>query len=135
MVGQYEIELRLHALPDQAPGLRALVAERALRTGHDQDFIDAIELAVDELYAIVLANCDPAAVLTLGLSIDPERVEIDARIPLRAKPIVDDVRLRFLRALGDRLEHQVDRDATLWLSFRRSRPRQSSSSGRNASRS
>ncbi|HEX4225634.1 MAG TPA: hypothetical protein VHZ97_24930 [Pseudonocardiaceae bacterium] len=117
-----EVELRMHPLAGQAPALRAMVAERAVRAGHGRDFIDDTGLAVDEVYAIALANCDPAGVLTVRLAIDAGRVDIDAWIPLHAKPIVDQVRLRVLRSLAESVDVSA-RKSVLRLSFCRLRPR------------
>ena len=112
----------MHPLTDQAPALRAMVTERASRAGHRPDFIEGTGLAVDELYAIALANCDVASVLTVRLAIDADRVEIDTWIPLRARAIVDPVRLQVLRTLAESV-NVTDHNSVLWLSLHRPLPR------------
>ncbi|HEY4020192.1 MAG TPA: hypothetical protein VGM75_15985 [Pseudonocardiaceae bacterium] len=104
----HEIELRMLAVRDHVPGLRALLGDRAMRADHDVDFIDDVRLAVDEVYAIMLANCAPTDVLTVRLFVDQHRVEISARVPRSGEPVVSGLSLRVLQALADSLDYWVE---------------------------
>lgn len=119
-----EIELRMRAIRDHVPGLRALAAERAMRADHDLDFIDDFRLAVDEVCAIVLANCTSADTLTVRLIVNPNHVAIDASAPLTVPRAVSGLSLRVLEALADSLDHWVDDEGAeqvFRVSFGRSR--------------
>ena len=122
---RYEIELRMLALRDHVPGLRALVAERAMRSNHDLDFIDDVRLVIDEVCTLMLANCADTDLLTIRLLVDARRVRIDASVPtVRTEPLVDPLSLRVLDVLADSLDYWVDdhEAARLFrLSFSRSR--------------
>lgn len=109
-LGRHEIELRMLAIRDHVPGLRALIADWAMRADHDLDFIDDIRLAVDEVCALMLANCTAEDVVTLRLVVDPSRVRIDAWVPMAPddEPMVDGLSMRVLEALADSLEHGLD---------------------------
>jgi serine/threonine-protein kinase RsbW len=127
-LGPHEMELRMLAVRDHVPGLRALVAERAMRLDHDLDFIDDVRLAVDEVCALVLANCTPADVLTLRLSVDSACVRINASVPTHptGEPVIIGLSLRVLEALADSLDHTIDDNAaerTLRVGFARWRRR------------
>ena len=120
-----EIELSMLAIRDHVPGLRALFAERAMRAEHDLDFIDDVKLAIDEVCAIMLANCSPADVLALRLFTDSDRVDISARVATTGEPVVGSMSLRVLQALADSLDYWVeDMDGVrvFRLDFGRSRP-------------
>ncbi|HEX4226754.1 MAG TPA: hypothetical protein VHZ97_30605 [Pseudonocardiaceae bacterium] len=127
---RHEIELRMLAVRDHVPGLRALLADRAMRADHDLDFIDDVRLAVDEVCAIMLANCAPTDVLIVRLLVDPDRVEISARVPATAEPVVSGLSLRVLQALADSLDYWAE-DSTEGRAFRldfgRTRPSAASS--------
>lgn len=86
-LGPHEMELRMLAVRDHVPGLRALVAERAMRLDHDLDFIDDVRLAVDKVCAIMLASCSPADVMSLRLFADTQRMEISACVPMRVESV------------------------------------------------
>jgi serine/threonine-protein kinase RsbW len=121
----HEIELRMLAVREHVPGLRALAAEQAMRADHDLDFIDDVRLAVDEACAIVLAKCSPTDLLTVRLLVDSGRMQIDAWAPLRSEQEVRGLSLRVLQALADSLEFSVDGTADqpiFRLYFSRSRP-------------
>jgi serine/threonine-protein kinase RsbW len=114
------------AVRDHVPGLRALVAERAMRVDHDLDFIDDVRLAVDEVCALMLANCTPKDVLTLRLVVDGDQVRLDAWVPTRltGEPVVIGLSLRVLEALADALDYGIDEEAaarTFRLGFSRRR--------------
>lgn len=125
-LGRHEIELRMLAVRDHVPGLRALIADWAMRADHDLDFIDDIRLAVDEVCALMFANCTSEDVVTLRLVVDPSHVRIDARVAVDPddEPMVDGLSMRVLEALADSLDHGMNGTAsepTFRLSFRRSR--------------
>lgn len=103
-----EIELRMLAIRDHVPGLRAMAAERAMRADHDLDFIDDVRLAVDEVCAIMLASCVSGDTLTMRMSVDRHQVVISAFVPMRAEEMVGGLSLRVLRALASSLEFRVD---------------------------
>ena len=103
-----EIELRMRALRAHVPGVRALAAERAMRADHDLDFVDDIRLVVDEVCAIMLANCTSADTVTIRLALDETGVVIESWVPLAAQPTVGGLSLRVLDALAHQLEHWVD---------------------------
>jgi serine/threonine-protein kinase RsbW len=120
-----EIELSMLAIRDHVPGLRALLAERAMRAEHDLDFVDDVRLAIDEVCAIMLANCSPADVLTLRLFTDSDRVDISARVATTGEPVVGSLSLRVLQALADSFDYWVDDVGgvrVFRLDFGRSRP-------------
>jgi serine/threonine-protein kinase RsbW len=122
-LGRHELELRMLAVREHAPGLRALAAERAMRVDHDLDFIDDVRLVVDEVCALMLANSTETDVLTMRLLVDAHRVRIDASVPTFAsEPMVDTLSLRVLAALADTLDYWVD-DQVFRLSFSRARRR------------
>lgn len=79
---QHEVELRMLASRDRAPGLRALAADLAMRQDYDLDAIDDLRLVVDEICAILLADAAPDAVLIIRLLISPNRIEIGASVQL-----------------------------------------------------
>lgn len=107
-LARHEIELRMLAIREHVPGLRAMAAERAMRSDHDLDFIDDVRLAVDEVCAIMLATCAPADVMTVRLFLDPNRIEINAHVPMRVAETVGGLSLRVLQALADSLDLHVD---------------------------
>jgi serine/threonine-protein kinase RsbW len=123
---QYEIELRMLAVREHVPGLRALVAERAMRSDHDLDFIDDVRLVVDEACALMLANCATTDVLTMRLLVDARCVRIDASVPTPGpEPAIAALSLRVLEVLADSLDYWVDdlgSERLFRLSFSRSRP-------------
>lgn len=125
MLGTHEIELRMLATREQVPGLRALIAERAMRNDHDLDFIDDLALVVDEVCALVLANCAHTDVLTIRLLVDAGGVRVDASVPTpHAEPVVDALSLRVLAALADSLDYGIEGTAPtrlFRLTFGRSR--------------
>ncbi len=124
-LAQHEIELRMLAIRDHVPGLRAMAAERAMRSDHDLDFIDDIRLVVDEVCALMLASCSPADTLSMRLSVDPSQVVISASVPMRAAELVDGLSLRVLQALANSLDFWVDRtggEPICRLDFCRLRP-------------
>lgn len=122
---RHELEIRMRAVRDHVPGLRALLAEQALRADFDLDFIDDVRLAVDEVCALVLVNCTPADVVTVRLLVDARHVRIDASVPTtRDEPRVDGLSLRVLDALADSLDHRIDEsgpERVFQLVFERSR--------------
>ena len=103
-----EIELRMLAVREHVPGVRALLAERAMRAEHDLDFIDDVRLAIDEVCAIMLDNCSPAEVLTVRLFADAHRVEISASVAAAGEPVVGSLSLRVLQALADSFDYWVE---------------------------
>jgi serine/threonine-protein kinase RsbW len=124
-LARHEIELLMLAIRDHVPGLRAMVAERAMRSDHDLDFVDDVRLAVDEVCAIMLGNCTPEDMLTMRLLVDPDGVAINAWVPLRGEDRADGLSLRVLRALADTLDLWVDDTGTepvYRLAFARARP-------------
>jgi serine/threonine-protein kinase RsbW len=126
-LARHEIELRMHAIRDHVPGLRAMAAERVMRSDHDLDFVDDVRLAVDEVCAIMLANCVPADMLTMRLLIDPDGVAINAWVPLRGHEMADGLSLRVLQALADTLDFGVDDtgdEPVFRLEFARAKPSQ-----------
>lgn len=102
--------LRMLAVRDHVPALRALAAERAMREDHDLDFVDDVRLAIDEVCSIMLANCSPRDELTLRLLVSPDRVEIDTwvRVPAGEEVSAGGLSLRVLRALANTLDYWVD---------------------------
>jgi serine/threonine-protein kinase RsbW len=98
-----EIEIRMLASRERAPGLRFLAADMAMREDYDLDAIDDLRLAVDEICAITLANATPDTVMTVRLLISQHRIEIGASIPLHTEgePKVGPLSLRILRSLSD----------------------------------
>lgn len=124
-VRRHEIELRMLAVREHVPGLRALLADRAIRAEHKLDFVDDVQLAADEVCAIMLANCAPTDVLTVRLLVDQHCVEISASAPATGKPVVSSLSLRVLQALADSLDYWVEDTACariFRLDFARSRP-------------
>jgi serine/threonine-protein kinase RsbW len=122
---RHEIELRMLAVRDHVPGLRALLGDRAMRADHDLDFIEDVRLAVDEVCAIMLANCTPEDVLTVRLLVEVRCVEISARVRATADPVVSGLSLRVLQALADSLDYWVEDTAdgrVFRLDFGRARP-------------
>ena len=124
-----ELELRMFAARHHVPGLRALVAERALRADHDLDFVDDARLAADEVCAIMLVNCAPTQLLTVRLLVDAEGLEIDAEVALgtRGEAEVGGLSLRVLESLADSLDHRVvwiGDERVLCLRYARRRRRQ-----------
>lgn len=107
-LARHEIELRMLAIRDHVPGLRAMAAERAMRSDHDLDFIDDVRLAVDEVCAIMLANCSSSDVLAMRVFVDQTRVEINASAPMRASEVAGGLSLRVLQALAHSLDVRVD---------------------------
>lgn len=127
---RHEIELRMLAIRDHVPGLRALLGDRAMRADHDLDFIDDVRLAVDEVCAIMLANCSPTDVLVVRLLVDQRCVEISATVPATAEPVVSGLSLRVLQALADSLDYWVEATSdgrVFRLDFGRTRPSATSS--------
>lgn len=127
---RHEIELRMLAVREHVPGLRALLGDRAMRADHDLDFIDDVRLAVDEVCAIMLANCAPTDVLVVRMLVDHRCVEISARVRASADPVVSGLSLRVLQALADSLDYWVEDTAegrVFRLDFGRSRPSAASS--------
>lgn len=126
MLDRHEIELRMLAVREHVPGLRALVAERAMRNDHDLDFIDDVRLVVDEVCALMLANCTHNDLLTIRLMVDAHHVRIDASVPTSfAEPMVGTLSQRVLAALSDSFDYWVDDEAhtrLFRLSFGRARP-------------
>lgn len=124
---RHEVELRMLAVRDHVPGLRAMAAERAMRADHDLDFVDDVRLAVDEVCAIMLSHCAPEDTLTMRLLVDPDGVAIDAWVPQRGEEPGDGFSLRVLQALADTLDLWVDDDTgdepLFRLVFARARPR------------
>jgi serine/threonine-protein kinase RsbW len=124
-LARHEIELRMLAIRDHVPGLRAMAAERAMRADHDLDFVDDLRLAVDEVCAIMLSHCAPDDVLTMRLLVDPDRVEISAWAPLRGEEHGDEFSLCVLQALAETLDLWVDDTGdkpVFRLVFARARP-------------
>ncbi|HJP78906.1 MAG TPA: hypothetical protein VJ914_31825 [Pseudonocardiaceae bacterium] len=126
-LGPRDMEMRMRAFREHVPALRALVAERAMRADHDLDFIDDVRLAIDEVCAVMMGSCTPSDVLTVRMQIAPERVEIVASVPVRARevPVVDGLSLRVLEALADSLDYSVDDlggERVFSLCFSRDRP-------------
>ena len=124
-----ELELRMFAARHHVPGLRALVAERAMRADHDLDFVDDARLAVDEVCAIMLVNCGPTDMLTVRLLIDADHVEINAEAAMgtRGEATVGGLSLRVLESLADSLDHGVawsGHERVLRVCFARNRRRQ-----------
>jgi serine/threonine-protein kinase RsbW len=113
------------AVRDHVPGLRALLAEQAMRADFDLDFIDDVRLAVDEVCALALANCTQVDVLTIRLLVDAMRVRIEASVRTSLpEPRVDGLSLRVLQALADSLDHGIyedDAGRVFYLGFGRSR--------------
>lgn len=126
-MGRHELELRMRAVREHVPGLRALAAERAMRHDHDLDFIDDVRLVVDEVFALLLAHCAATDVLTMRLLVDAQRVRIDASVPTSSpEPVAGTLSLRVLAALADTLDYWVDTDTPdriFRLTFGRTRPR------------
>lgn len=123
---RHEIELRMLAIREHVPGLRAMVAERALRCDHDLDFVDDARLAIDEACAIILSHSTSEDTVTMRLLVDPDGMEISAWVPLHGQEMTDGLSLRVLRALGDTLDFWVDEDGdepVFRLVFARARPR------------
>jgi serine/threonine-protein kinase RsbW len=103
------------AVRDHVPALRALIADWSMRANHDLDFIDDVRLAVDEVCALTFANCTPEDIVTLRLVVEPSRVRIDARAPVRPtddEPMVDGLSMRVLEALADSFDHGIDGTAS-----------------------
>lgn len=125
-LARHEIELRMLAIRDHVPGLRAMVAERAMRSDHDLDFVDDVRLAVDEVCAIMLTNCTSSDMLTMRLLVDPDGVAISAWVPLLGEERTNGLSLRVLQALADTLDIWVDDtgdEPVFRLVFARARPR------------
>jgi serine/threonine-protein kinase RsbW len=126
-LGRHELELRMLALREHVPGLRALAAERAMRNDHDLDFIDDVRLVVDEVCGLMLAHCADTDVLTMRLLVDAQCVRIDASVPtFLAEPMTGTLSLRVLAALADSLDYWIDDDGptrVFRLTFGRLRPR------------
>ncbi|HEY2700089.1 MAG TPA: hypothetical protein VGJ45_31845 [Pseudonocardiaceae bacterium] len=122
---RHELEVRMLAVRDHVPGLRALLAEQAMRADFDLDFIDDVRLAVDEVCALALVNCTPRDVLTVRLLVDATHVRIEASVPTTLdEPRVNGLSLRVLQALADSLDHGIDENGTervFHLGFGRSR--------------
>lgn len=108
-LGRYELEVHMLAAGHHVPGLRALVAEHAMRADHDLDFIDDVRLAVDEVCAIMFVNCARTDLLTVRLLVDPDHVVIKAEVAVdgRAEPTVGGLSLRVLQSLADSLDHGI----------------------------
>ncbi len=101
---QDEVELRMLASRDRAPGLRLFAADLAMRQDYDLDAIDDLRLVVDEMCAILLANAAPAAVMTVRLLVDKDRIEIAASVPVAAdttEPVIKPLSMRILQLLSD----------------------------------
>ncbi|HEY4460539.1 MAG TPA: hypothetical protein VGN81_39940 [Pseudonocardiaceae bacterium] len=126
ILGRHELELRMLAVREHVPGLRALAAERAMRDDHDLDFIDDVRLVIDEVCTLMLANCAESDVLTMRLLVDAHCVRIDASVPtFLAEPTLGPLSLRVLAVLADSLDYWIDDHAPtrfFRLSFSRSRP-------------
>jgi serine/threonine-protein kinase RsbW len=124
-LARHDIEMRMRAIREHVPGLRAMAAEQAMRSDHDLDFIDDVRLAVDEVCAIMLATCTSADVLTVRMSLDPNRFEISAHVPMRVADTAGGLSLRVLQALADALDLGVDDtddEPVFRLRFCRQRP-------------
>lgn len=108
-LGRNELELRMLAARHHVPGLRALVAERAMRADHSLDFIDDVRLALDEVCAIILANCARTDLVTVRLLVDSDRVEIRAEVAMDARdePVAGGLSLHILESLADSLDHGI----------------------------
>lgn len=98
-----EVEIRMLASRERAPGLRFLAADLAMRQDYDLDAIDDLRLVVDEICAILLADATPDATMTIRLLIDTERVEIGASVELPGadEPEVKPLSVRILQTLAD----------------------------------
>jgi serine/threonine-protein kinase RsbW len=106
---QDEVELRMLASRDRAPGLRLFAADMAMRQDYDLDAIDDLRLVVDEICAILLANAVPDAVMSLRVFVGPDRIEIAASVPLAdpPEPVVKPLSMRILEMLSDSFECAV----------------------------
>lgn len=124
-LGRNELEVRMRAARDHVPGLRALLAEKAMRADFDLDFIDDVRLALDEVCALALVHCLPRDVLTIRLLVTATHVRIEALAPTTLDdPQVDGLSLRVLQALADSLDHGIDESGTervFHLAFGRAR--------------
>lgn len=98
-----EIELRMLATRERAPGLRALAADMAMRHDYDLDTIDDLRLIVDEICAILLANATIDDTLTVRLLIVTGRIEISAWVAISGddEPAVKPLSVRILETLSD----------------------------------
>jgi serine/threonine-protein kinase RsbW len=119
---QDEVEIRMLASRERAPGLRFLAADMAMRQDYDLDVIDDLRLVVDEICAITLANATPDTVMTIRLLISPHRIEIGTSIPLRTagEPVVGPLSLRIIELLSDTFDYTTagsDGRRTLELTF------------------
>lgn len=125
VLAEDEIELRMRAVRGHVPGVRALAAERAMRAGHDLDFVDDLRLAVDEVCAIMLDNCTPADLVTVRLAVGHGGAWIRAWVPCAGPETVNGLSLNVLRALADSLDYWVDDTGgqrTMLLAYGRTAP-------------